>query len=214
MAKWLHEQNRAPQCDLLGLRPSRLETGRVWLGRANGQKVLLETDKVNLLIYLPSFTAWPSPLDLFPMTESIYIFRPEHYSEEDLFEIIRNHEQLRKNGCIGKCLMREIAQKQRNGFGGFSALDMTKIASEAAFEIIRRYFHERLLIEAHAVEALPSVESLILQMPAKWRMRWCEAEACACMGCANRSGRLQQLGYTKESWLAWKASQLNADQSL
>jgi hypothetical protein len=33
---------------------------------------------------------------------------------------------------------------------------------------------------------------------------WCEAELCACMGCAN--GTVLRFGYTKADWEAWRDS--------
>jgi hypothetical protein len=40
-------------------------------------------------------------------------------------------------------------------------------------------------------------------------MRWCEPaanSACACTGCANRSGGLEARGFTKADWKKWWAS--------
>lgn len=141
------------------------------------------------------------------MTNSIYIFRAEEHPDEELFEIIRDREQLQKDGCIGDCLMRRIAQKQKNSIGGsYSVLDMEGIAARAAFEIIRRKFPRELSPGSEDLPSFQAIETAMRKLPYSWRMRWCEARACACMGCANRSGRLQRLGFTKEQWTAWKNS--------
>ena len=141
------------------------------------------------------------------MSSSIYIFRPEDHSDEELFEIIRDREQLQKDGCIGDCLMRRIAQKQKNSIGAsYSALDMEDIAARAAFEIIRRKFPRELSSGGKESLSFQAIEMAMREMPYAWRMRWCESEACACMGCANRSGKLERLGFTKEQWTAWENS--------
>lgn len=141
------------------------------------------------------------------MSDSIYIFHPEEYPDEELFEIIRDREQLQENGCIGDCLMRRIAQKQKNSIGGsYSVLDMEGIAARAAFEIIRRKFPRELSPGSEEPLSFKAIEAEMRKLPYGWRMRWCEAQACACMGCANRSGGLQRLGFIKEQWTAWKNS--------
>lgn len=141
------------------------------------------------------------------MSSSIYIFRPEEHLDEELFEIIRDREQLEKDGCIGDCLMRRIAQKQRNSIGSsYSVLDMEGIAARAAFEIIRRKFPRELSSGGKESLSFQAIEMAMREMPYGWRMRWCEAETCFCMGCANRSGKLERLGFTKEQWTAWKNS--------
>lgn len=141
------------------------------------------------------------------MSNSIYIFRPEEHPDEELFEIIRDREQLLKDGCIGDCLMRRIAQNERNSIGGsYPALDMEGIAARAAFEIIRRKFPRELSSGNEEPLSFKAIEAAMQKLPHDWRMRWCEAQACACMGCANRSGKLEQLGFTKQQWTAWKNS--------
>lgn len=141
------------------------------------------------------------------MSSSIYIFRPEDHSDEELFEIIRDREQLQKDGCIGDCLMRRIAQKQKNSIGAsYSALDMEGIAARAAFEIIRRKFPRELSSGGKESLSFQAIEMAMWKMPYNWRMIWCESGACACLGCANRSGKLERLGFTKEQWTAWKNS--------
>jgi len=145
------------------------------------------------------------------MSNLIYIFRPEEHPDEELFEIIRDREQLQKDGCIGDCLMRRIAQKQKNSIGSsYSVLDMEGIAARAAFEIIRRKFPRELFRELFSGSEEPlsfkTIETAMQKLPYRWRMRWCESQACACMGCANRSGKLEQLGFTKQQWTAWKNS--------
>jgi len=34
-------------------------------------------------------------------------------------------------------------------------------------------------------------------------LRWCESEACCCMGCANGSGKITDIGVTKSEWQEW-----------
>lgn len=41
-----------------------------------------------------------------------------------------------------------------------------------------------------------------------YRSRWCSGGLCGCMGCANGSGGLAALGFTKEDWLAWRSRQI------
>lgn len=38
---------------------------------------------------------------------------------------------------------------------------------------------------------------VLRQMQVSWAFRWCESPCCACLGCANRSGRLSA---TREQW--------------
>lgn len=40
-------------------------------------------------------------------------------------------------------------------------------------------------------------------MNPRWRVKWCNAGACGCMGCANVSGGLVSKGYTYEDWRDW-----------
>lgn len=48
------------------------------------------------------------------------------------------------------------------------------------------------------------LDKLMQKMPENWRYRWCEAQVCACMGCANRgNGRIQEKGFTKKHWEKW-----------
>lgn len=44
------------------------------------------------------------------------------------------------------------------------------------------------------------LQQKLSEMPVPWRVFWCEAQMCACMGCANRSGGLTAAGFTKEEW--------------
>jgi hypothetical protein len=48
-----------------------------------------------------------------------------------------------------------------------------------------------------------SIEIVMNRMQPDWKYRWCESNACGCMGCANRSGGLNVLGYSKEDWEEW-----------
>jgi hypothetical protein len=79
-----------------------------------------------------------------PMREPIYIFHPDDYPRETLWEIVRDYVRFRAAGSIGDCKMRELAQKERSSIGSsFTALDMEGIAKRAAFAILEREFpHE------------------------------------------------------------------------
>lgn len=46
---------------------------------------------------------------------------------------------------------------------------------------------------------------IMQKMDTSWRERWCSPgdNGCACVGAANCSGHLQDLGFTKEHWSAW-----------
>jgi hypothetical protein len=45
-------------------------------------------------------------------------------------------------------------------------------------------------------------------VPEWFRKHWCSGGLCGCMGCANRSGGMASLGFTKDDWLAWKSRQI------
>ena len=47
------------------------------------------------------------------------------------------------------------------------------------------------------------IDDLMQQMPTNWWYRWCESKMCACLGCANVSGKLVQHGFTKNDWIKW-----------
>jgi hypothetical protein len=42
------------------------------------------------------------------------------------------------------------------------------------------------------------IDAQMQAMPADWRLRWCEAAECGCLGCANGSGHLR--GVSKQEW--------------
>lgn len=78
------------------------------------------------------------------MSDSIYIFRPDDYPLEALWEIVRDYTKFKKVGSIGDCKMRELAQQERTSIGSsFTALDMEGIAKRAAFAILEREFPHR-----------------------------------------------------------------------
>jgi len=54
-----------------------------------------------------------------------------------------------------------------------------------------------------------TIDSLMGRMPPPWRYRWCESNACACLGCANRSGGLTRDGFSKADWSKWTARNPN-----
>lgn len=47
------------------------------------------------------------------------------------------------------------------------------------------------------------IDKIMADMPLEWRYRWCEAKLCCCLGCANVSGRLKELGFNKGDWAWW-----------
>jgi hypothetical protein len=75
------------------------------------------------------------------MADSIYIFHPDDYPLETLWEIVRDYAKFRAAGSIGNCKMRELAQRERNSIGSsFTALDMESVAKRAAFGLLEREF--------------------------------------------------------------------------
>ena len=68
----------------------------------------------------------------------IYIFRPEDHSTEELWQIVQEREQLRRDGCIGDCLMRQLAQKEARGT--YTVLNMESIANRASTHLLKYYF--------------------------------------------------------------------------
>ena len=75
------------------------------------------------------------------MLDSVYIFHPDDYPLETLWEIVRDYAKFRAAGSIGDCKMRELAQRERNSIGSsFTALDMEGIAKRAAFGLLEREF--------------------------------------------------------------------------
>lgn len=46
-------------------------------------------------------------------------------------------------------------------------------------------------------------DKLIEELPETRQLRWCESKECWCVGCANKSGYLQQKGVTGDQWLDW-----------
>lgn len=50
---------------------------------------------------------------------------------------------------------------------------------------------------------MKTLDELMTAMPQDWRERWCGSGACACMGCANRSGGVDKYGYTQEDVSEW-----------
>jgi hypothetical protein len=47
------------------------------------------------------------------------------------------------------------------------------------------------------------INCILRNLPVEHAQHWCGSEACACMGCANRSGKLASHGFTKDDWLEW-----------
>ena len=58
-------------------------------------------------------------------------------------------------------------------------------------------------IDASKKADRPSLDHLMKGMPSHWAERWCDAGACACMGCANRSGGIAAHGYTRSDHARW-----------
>lgn len=55
-------------------------------------------------------------------------------------------------------------------------------------------------------ERIAEIDRILSRVSVESAFRWCEPdpEGCFCMGCANASAGLTNLGYTKEEWEAWK----------
>lgn len=53
-----------------------------------------------------------------------------------------------------------------------------------------------------SAERLVMIQTRLLKMEERWRVRWCEPGhlGCACLGCANGAGGLVCAGVTKEEW--------------
>lgn len=47
---------------------------------------------------------------------------------------------------------------------------------------------------------MKNIDAIMQGLPIQWRYYWCEAEICACLGCANGSGRAD---ITKAEWEEW-----------
>lgn len=47
------------------------------------------------------------------------------------------------------------------------------------------------------------INDAMMSLPESWRYHWCGGQACACMGGANCSGRIESKGVTKTEWLEW-----------
>lgn len=56
---------------------------------------------------------------------------------------------------------------------------------------------------------MTDINSAMQLMPPEWRTRWCTNQACACVGCANKSGGLTSKGFTKEDHQKWLFAQKN-----
>lgn len=73
------------------------------------------------------------------MTEKeIYIFCPEDYTTEELWQIVQEREQLNRDGFIGDCLMRRLANREARCT--HTALNMEAIANRALAHLLRHYF--------------------------------------------------------------------------
>ena len=59
------------------------------------------------------------------------------------------------------------------------------------------------------------IDRLLSFLPYEWKENWCEADACACLGCVNVSGNQRLIGaydkaittdtpISKEEWTTWK----------
>lgn len=68
----------------------------------------------------------------------IYVFHPEDHATEELWQIVQEREQLRRDGAIGDCLMRKIAQREARGT--YTVLNMESIANRASTHLLKHYF--------------------------------------------------------------------------
>lgn len=70
--------------------------------------------------------------------KEIYIFRPEDYTTEELWQIVVEREQFRRDGSIGDCLMRRLAQKEAKKT--YTVLNMESVANRASTHLLKHYF--------------------------------------------------------------------------
>lgn len=74
--------------------------------------------------------------------KEIYIFRPEDHTVEELWQIVQEREQLRRDGAIGDCLMRKLAQREAKDT--YTVLNMESVANHASTHLLKHYFPFRL----------------------------------------------------------------------
>ena len=70
--------------------------------------------------------------------KEIFIFHAEEFSTNELWQIVRDNEQLKRDGCIGDCLMRQIAAREARNT--YTVLSMESITARAQRELLKRYF--------------------------------------------------------------------------
>jgi hypothetical protein len=58
---------------------------------------------------------------------------------------------------------------------------------------------------------MANLDEIMMNMPKSWRYRWCTCPICCCLGCANISGHLKKLGFTRENWEDWVKNNPNPD---
>lgn len=69
-----------------------------------------------------------------------YIFTPESFTVERLWEIVKDYQTLCNTGAVGDCLLRQEASKEAEGT--YTVLNMEFIASRAMYELlIRKRLH-------------------------------------------------------------------------
>ena len=71
-----------------------------------------------------------------------YTFNPTEYSTDELWELVRQREELEDAGFIGNCLLRELADNSSDGSPLIMIMEV--IGYRSALEILRRQFPERV----------------------------------------------------------------------
>jgi hypothetical protein len=80
------------------------------------------------------------------MDTIIYLFDPCTLSDDELWELVNQYEEFQREGVIGDCRLREIAEKEEQYEGLVASLTIMRmaiIAHRSSTEILRRNFPHR-----------------------------------------------------------------------
>lgn len=47
------------------------------------------------------------------------------------------------------------------------------------------------------------VDEIIKGVELSWRYIWCDSLICGCLGCINKSGRVESMGVSRFEWNQW-----------
>lgn len=70
-----------------------------------------------------------------------YLFHAFEHDDEYLWRIVRDYRQYSRDGCIGDCVLRTEAQRER---ATTASLNMVSVAFRAALELLDRHHGEEL----------------------------------------------------------------------